>query len=131
MKNLLTLIAVAEAATGTALLVVPSVVVRLLFRAELAGVSFPLARLAGVALLALGIACWPGRTPLCGMFTYNALATLYLLYLGIRGDWAGPLLWPAVVLHAVLTLVLARSWLAKRIFAPRGICGTSLPCDLL
>ena len=37
------------------------------------------------------------------MLTYNALATLYLVYLGIGGEWVGRLLWPAVVLHAVLT----------------------------
>jgi hypothetical protein len=114
MKNLLTLIAVGEAATGVALMVVPSLVARLLLGAELAGISLPLARVAGIALFALGVACWPGRTAACGMLTYNALVTLYLLFLGIRGDWVGPLLWPAVVLHAVLALLLARSRLAKR-----------------
>jgi hypothetical protein len=113
MKTLLTLIAVAEAATGTALLAVPSVVGQLLFGAELTGVAVPVARVLGIALLALGIGCWPGPTAL-GMLTYSALATLYLLYLGIRGDWVGPLLWPAVALHAVLTLLLARCWTAKR-----------------
>jgi len=41
--------------------------------------------------------------------TYGAAVTLYLSYLGIRGNWVGPLLWPAVVLHAVLTLLLARA----------------------
>ena len=41
MKNLLTFIAVAEMATGVALLVVPSVVVRLLLDAEPTGVSIP------------------------------------------------------------------------------------------
>ena len=61
----------------------------------------------GIALIALGVACWPGRTALCGMLTYSVLATLYLGYLGIRGEWVGPLLWPAVVLHAVLTILLA------------------------
>ena len=45
---------------------------------------------------------------------YSALVTAFLAYLGIRGKWVGPLLWPAVALHAVLTLFLARSWLAKR-----------------
>jgi len=34
----------------------------------------------------------------------------YLAYLGIRGEWLRPLLWPAVVLHAVLTLLLAKAW---------------------
>jgi hypothetical protein len=42
------------------------------------------------------------------MLTYSALVTLYLLYFGIRGEWVGPLLWPVVVLHAILTLLLAR-----------------------
>jgi hypothetical protein len=65
----------------------------------------------GIALVALGIACWPGRPALCGMLTYSVLATLYLLYLAIRGQWVGPLLWPAVAAHAVLTILLARAWL--------------------
>ena len=36
------------------------------------------------------------------------------LILGIRGEWVGPLLWPAVALHAVLTLLLARAWFSAR-----------------
>jgi hypothetical protein len=114
MKPLLTFIALAEAATGAALLAVPSVVGQLLFGAELTGVAVPVARVLGIALFALGIGCWPGPAAL-GMLTYSALATLYLLYLGIRGDWVGPLLWPATALHSVLTLWLARLWLAKRV----------------
>ena len=44
------------------------------------------------------------------MLTYNSLATLYLLGLGIGGEWVGPLLWPAVALHGTLSLLLARQW---------------------
>ena len=111
MKDrLLALAAVAEAATGVALLIVPSLVCRLLFGAELTGVSILLARVTGIALMGLGIACWPKWTALCGMLTYSALATLYLAYLGIGGESVGLLLWPAVVLHAVLTLLLVRAW---------------------
>jgi len=110
MKKLLALAAVAEAVTGLALIVAPSLVVRLLFGAELAGVSIPVARVLGIALLALGVCCWPGSTALCGMLTYGALVTAYLLYLAFGGEWVGPLLWPAVVLHAVLTLLLAWAW---------------------
>ena len=95
--KLLTIAAIAEAATGLALLVVPSLVGRLLLGAELTGVSIPVARVTGIALIALGVACWPGLTALCGMLTYNALATAFFAYLGIRGHWVGPLLWPAVV----------------------------------
>jgi hypothetical protein len=114
MKNkLLALAAMAEAATGLALLILPSLVGRLLLRAELTGVAVPVARVLGIALIALGVACWPGRTALCGMLIYGAAVTLYLSYLGIRGEWVGSLLWPAVVLHAVLTLLLARAWFTQ------------------
>jgi hypothetical protein len=106
MKKLLALAAVAEAATGAALIVVPSLVGRLLLGADLAGVANPVARVAGIALLALGVACFPSWTPLCGMLTYSVLATPYLFYLAVRGEWVGPLLWTAVVLHAVLTFSL-------------------------
>lgn len=110
MKNVLKLAAIGEAITGVALLIVPSLVCRLLFGAELTGVAIPLARVTGIALLGLGIACWPGWTALCGMSTYSALATLYLAYLGIGGELVGLLLWPAVVLHVVLTLLLVSVW---------------------
>ena len=114
MKKLLTLAAIGEAATGLALLIVPSLVVWLLFDAEIVGVGVVMSRLVGIALIGLGTACWPcgsASRALCGMLTYSALTMAYLLYLGIRGEWVGPLLWPAVVLHAVLTLLLARAWL--------------------
>ena len=39
------------------------------------------------------------------------LATGYLAWLGIRGECVGPLLWPAVVLHAAVTILLGRAWL--------------------
>ena len=54
MKRFLTLTAIIEAATGLALLVVPSLVGRLLFGAELTGVAIPVARVLGIALIALG-----------------------------------------------------------------------------
>jgi hypothetical protein len=88
MKKVLTLAAVVEAATGVALIVDPSLVVRLLFGAELTGVSIPVARVTGIALIGLGTACWPGPA-LLGMLTYGALATAYLLYLAFRGEWVG------------------------------------------
>ena len=110
MKKVLTVAALVEVATGMALLIVPSLVGRLLFGEELTGIVIPVARVLGIALLALGVGCWPGSTALCGMLTYSALVTLYLLYLGIHGQWVGPLLWPAVALHAILAALLARAW---------------------
>ena len=113
MKKLLALAAVGEALTGVVLLVYPQIVVNLLFGADVSGIGDVTSRFAGLALIALGVACGPFKSAsraLSGMLTYSSLATLYLLYLALRGKWKGPLLWPAVVLHAVLTLLLARAW---------------------
>src|SRR5947207_12398712 len=61
MKRSLTLTATIEAATGLALIAAPAIVVRLLLGAEVSGASIPLGRVAGAALLALGVACWLAR----------------------------------------------------------------------
>lgn len=110
-KNLLIAAAIGEAVTGAALLIVPSLVGRLLLGTEFTGVSLPVARVTGIALIGLSVGCWPGPAVL-GMLTYSAAVTLYLLNLGIRGEWVGPLLWPAMFLHAVLSLLLV--WVALR-----------------
>ncbi|MGA7535089.1 MAG: hypothetical protein WBW27_24740 [Pseudolabrys sp.] len=111
MKKVLIFAAVAEAATGLALLIVPSLVGQLLLGEELAGVAIPVARVAGISLIGLGIACWPGP-PLVGMLIYSAAVGLYLAYFGKAGGLAGVFLWPAVVLHVVLSILLGRAWLA-------------------
>src|SRR5262245_31502198 len=108
MKWALILAAVGEGATGMALLIVPSLVGRLLLGEELAGVAVPVARVAGIALIALAIACWPGL-PLVGMLIYSAAVALYLAYVGLAGGLTGLLLWPAVVVHVILTAFLAQA----------------------
>ena len=115
MKKMLAFAAAGEAALGLVLLVYPSIVVRLLFDAQIAGAGIVMSRVAGIALIALGLACWPGSDgdsglagALRGMLCYSLLATLFLAYLGIGGEWVGPLLWPAVALHLSLSLLLAR-----------------------
>jgi hypothetical protein len=104
--------AVAEAATGLALLIVPSLVGQLLLGEELSDVAAAVARVAGIALIALGIACWPGP-PLVGMLAYSTVVTLYLAYLGVAAGLTGILLLPAVALHLVLSILLSRVWLAS------------------
>jgi hypothetical protein len=111
MKKVLVFSAVAEVATGLALLIAPSLVGQLLLGEQLTGVAIPAARVAGIGLIGLGIACWPGP-PLVGMLIYSAMVTLYLAYLGFAGGLAGLFLWPAVALHAVLSILLGRAWLA-------------------
>jgi hypothetical protein len=105
MKRVLIFAAVGEAVTGAAMLIVPSLVERSLLGEGLTGVAIPVARVTGIALIALGVACWPGP-PLAGMLIYSAVVTLYLAYVGFAGGLTGILLWPVVVLHAILTALL-------------------------
>src|SRR5436189_6214262 len=113
MKRFLTLTAIIEAATGLALIAVPAIVVRLLLGAEISGASIPLGRVAGAALLALGVACWLARGDtqsratkglIVAMLMYNLVATAVLAFAGIGLGLHGVVLWPAVVLHAVMAI---------------------------
>lgn len=113
MKKVLVLAAVIEAATGVALLIASSLVGQVLLGAELSGIAVTLARVTGIALLSLGVGCWPG-TPLVGMLIYGAAVALYLAYVGFLGEFTGKLLWPAVVLHLILTALLVRVWFDGR-----------------
>lgn len=110
MNGALVVAAVGEVATGIALLVAPSFVGELLLGQALVGAAIPTARVAGLALIALGIACWR-NSALLGMSIYSTTVTLYLAYVGIDGEFAGVLLWPVTALHAVLTIFLWRIWL--------------------
>ena len=117
MKKILMLAALAEASTGVILLAYPPIVVRLLFDAEVVGAANVMSRLAGIALIGLGVACWPGNSsfqPLYGMLTYSLLAMLYLIYNGVRGEEVGLLLWPGVVVHVILVILLLRAWFNER-----------------
>ncbi len=107
MKNLLKLAAAGEAALGAALLIIPSVVGQLLLGEELSGVAIAIARVAGIALIALGVACWPGLARV-GMLIYSAAVAMLLAYVGLTGG-GGVLLWPAVALHVILTALLTRA----------------------
>jgi hypothetical protein len=104
-----------EAATGLVLAIDPSLVGRLLLGTELSAGGQAVGRVAGFALLALGVACWPQPNPTSrasaavrGLLIYNALAAIFFLYVGFRREFMGLLLWPAAALHAALAILFAR-----------------------
>jgi len=101
----LTLAALGEIGTGIALLLVPSPVGHLLLGVNLSGVAELLARFLGIALIGLGLACWPGPARL-GMLFYGAAAAAYLAYIGLAEGLVGVMLWPAVVFHLILAASL-------------------------
>jgi hypothetical protein len=111
--RLLSVAAAIEAVTGLALIIAPQTVASLLLDANLTAAGIAVGRVAGMALLSLGLACWKSRrildkaAMLTAMLSYNLLVTAYLMYLGFGGELVGLLLWPAIALHSVLTFLLA------------------------
>jgi hypothetical protein len=113
-RKTLAFAAVVEIGTGLALLAVPALVIRLLMGDGASGLALPIARFLGIALLAFGVACWPGTrhvdrgsSPLAGMLIYNGLVAVFLAYLFVIAQIGGILLWPAVALHAAVAVLLA------------------------
>jgi hypothetical protein len=114
MKYLLGITAVFESATGLALLLAPALVASLLFSVGLdAPIAFVVARIAGAALLALGLACWLSRDDgrsrsvlglIAALLLYNVAATVVLIHAGLGFKLSGIALWPAVGAHVTLAL---------------------------
>jgi hypothetical protein len=110
--------AVEAAATGLVLFVRPSLFAWLVFGAEFSETGNALGRLTAIVLLGLVLATWPTSagtsrpaSSIRALLIYNVLATIYLLYAGISGRLTGILLWPAVTLHAIFSVLLTRAWL--------------------
>ena len=100
------------------MLVAPVLVVKLLLGVEISGAAIPLGRVAGVALLALGVACrfahsdansCAARGLAGAMMGYNIGAAVVLGTAGIQAHLVGIALWPAVILHAVMAVWCAMS----------------------
>lgn len=114
MKKLLTITALLEAATGLTLATSPSLATTLLIGLPLDMRSGSLVgRLAGVAILTLGLVCWLARTnqqsgvatgPVLAMLFYNVAAAVLLAYAHLGLGLSGIGLWPAVAVHSILAL---------------------------
>ena len=126
-NRFLAVTAAVEAAAGLGLLALPDVVVSLLLGAEISGAAIPLGRVAGVALLALGVASWlahgqaaGARTTASAMLLYNCGVAAVLAMAGLSG-MTGVLLWPAVVLHAAMAAWSVSIWTANARLIDRSL----------
>jgi hypothetical protein len=112
--SLLLVTAVLEAATGLTLLVLPSLLLKLLLGVDQAAPeALFISRVAGAALLAIGVTCYLARNDkhspaqtgvVTGALTYNVAIAALLVYSGTVLAMSGIALWPVVVLHAALAL---------------------------
>jgi hypothetical protein len=106
--------AFAEGGIGILLLVWPSAVVAVLLGVDQCSPeTYFTARIAGAALLAIGVACWLGRSVavaedqrglITGVLVYDLAAAGLLGYAGVALAMTGIALWPAVVLHSALSI---------------------------
>lgn len=111
-KALLSITGALEAATGLVLVAAPAMLVELLLGAAPdtpAGLT--VSRVAGVALLALGVACWFAREDPSGraatgliwaMLFYNVAVIVILVLAWISLGLLGIALWPVALAHTGL-----------------------------
>jgi hypothetical protein len=112
--HLLLVTALGEGGTGLLLLVSPPIPQALLLGTDQASPEATFfARIAGAALLAIGVGCWLGRSDslgpsrrglIAGALVYDAVVAALLAYAGLVLNLIGIALWPAVVLHAALAV---------------------------
>src|SRR5262249_16864233 len=105
---------IVEVGTGIALLFLPSVPFAFLLGVgEAAPEALFVGRVAGAALLAIGVASWlapsAGSSPaqlggLIGVLIYDAVVAVLLGYAGTILGMVGFALWPAVVVHTGLAV---------------------------
>jgi len=114
MKNLLTVTAIIEFGTGLVMVAFPSLLIGLLLGSPIhTPVEYTLARVAGVAILSLALACWLARNDgkssvakglVSAMVLYNTAIVLVLVYaaLGLALSCFG--LWLVVLLHTAMAI---------------------------
>jgi len=123
MKALLATLAVIEFGAGLGMLAIPSFVGEILLGSPFGTAIEPvIARVAGIALLALAVACWllrneggsrAARGMVGAMLLYNGGGTGVLLYAGPGLGLYGTGFWPAVLVHAVMAVWCLLSLLQK------------------
>jgi hypothetical protein len=118
-RQLLTFAAAFESLTGLTLILAPKATAVFILRAELNVVGVILGRVCGVALVALGIACWGARSDsesaarsgtLKAITFYNAGVGLLLVLFAAIGKTGRIALWSAGVLHLALAAAFAISY---------------------
>ena len=101
-----------EILVGISFLSVPDVQSQLIFGTTPEGIGGIWARFAGIALIGLGIACLPSnpagtRQGVRALLGFNIGATIFFAWVAVATAFQGVILWPVVILHAVISIALA------------------------
>jgi hypothetical protein len=115
LARLLGIAGILESVTALALIIDPRLAASILLQSSLENPGDVVGRIAGGALLSLGIACWCARkTPLAppslgiawGLLAYNVVACVTLAFAGIAITSGGFLALSASVLHGLFGVAL-------------------------
>lgn len=114
MHSLLVVTALLEGVTGLALVTLPSLLAVLLLGTWLdAPAAVTVARVAGVALIALALTCWltrhdgessAARGLVLAMALYHTGVAIVLAHASIGLGLSGRALWPTVLFHTAMTV---------------------------
>jgi hypothetical protein len=134
-KWFLIVTAFVEAGAGLCLLVLPALPIALLLGlTQAAPETLLVCRIAGAALLCIGIASWLARNDhrtsaqlglVIGILLYDVAAAVLLGFAGVALNMVGLALWPAVVLHALLA-----AWCFAECLSSRDGVSTVAPPDV-
>jgi len=114
MKRLLTVTAIMEFGTGLVLVSLPWLLTGLLFGSSIdAPIVLTIARIAGVAILALAVTCWFARNDaqspatkglFIALVIYNTGTSILIIYAGLGFTSSGIGLWPVVLFHLAMAV---------------------------
>jgi hypothetical protein len=117
-SQLITLSALLEFLTGVALILVPDFTIALLLGAKADPVSQVIARICGVALISISIACWAARTgadsesrigTIRAITFYNLGAGLIFVAAAAIGQFHGIVIWGVGLIHLAFALAFISS----------------------
>ncbi len=113
-KSLLIVTAVVELGAGSALFIAPSLTAERMLGAGLGSpVAVMVGRVAGAALVSIGLICWLERDRarngsraglVTGLLAYNISIPALLTYAAVIDNVSGIAFWPGIGLHSVLSV---------------------------
>ena len=114
-RTTLMIAALVEIIVGISFVLATNTQSQLVFGEVPNGPGILFARLAGIGLIGLGIACLPSnvaetqRNAVRSLFIFNIAATILFAWIGLATTFRGVVLWPVVILHALLAIALGLS----------------------
>lgn len=117
-KFLLIVTAIVESGAGIAFLIAPSLMTELMLGKGLSTPSsIMVGRVAGIALLSIGLVCWLERGKvgngqlaglIVGLLVYNVSIPILLVYAAVVENMSGVAFWPGIGLHSGLSIWCVR-----------------------